>query len=162
MSRRFESSYPEHQIYEDCKALHNGAGAVASVTEDGNGAAVQIPGNVRGVIGHLDLTEAGDNVLDLLDVFIQTWFPMPGFPALGRWVDVMHFTQLTGTTATDIREYMKVNISLAQAAFETVAGGALAEATIRNIIGERWRARWEVFDGGGTHTFTFNVHLHPT
>ena len=159
---RFESSFPEHQIYEDHRALHNGAGGTVAVTASGNGDAVQIPGNVRGVIGHLDFTDSGSNVLDLLDVYIQTWLPMPGCTPAGRWVDVMHFTQLTGTTATDIYEYMKVNAGQAQAAFETVAGGALAGAAIRNIIGEQWRARWVVFDGGGTHTFTFKVHLHPT
>jgi len=156
MGTRFKSSNPEHQIYEDAAVLH--AGETVLVTGTGT-VELELPGNVRGVVVQARQSGAGSlQVLDLLDLYLQTRVPCGSGNYF--WVDVAHFTQCTGTVAT-FTEYAKVAASLDQAHFDVV-GDALAADAVRHVIGDKWRARWVVFDGGGAHSFWFSLRLQPS
>ena len=159
---RFKSSYPEHQVIEDWVCLHP-SGAETVTGQSGVATYQEIPQNINAVMACLDLTNAGSLVGDTLDVFIQTAFPAQRFAGSGNyhWIDVVHFTQLLGTQAADVLEFAKIAVALDQAHFETVSGAALAAGAKRNVIGQYWRSRWVIADGGGTHAFTFEVMLYP-
>jgi len=77
------------------------------------------------------------DVPDTLDVFVQT--TLDGT----NWVDIVHFTQITGETAK--RHYAKVVSSEPQAMFE--AGAALNAGSVRHLLGLQYRVRWEIVDG---------------
>ena len=157
---KFRSSHPEHTLQEDWVEIHPLSTEVIS-GNDGNNVATppgSLPRGTLSVTAMLYLIDAGTLVGDELDVFVQTEMPTNG---TDQWIDVIHFNKVLGNGAGDFREYGKVTCVAACAMFETVAGAALAAAAVRNILGRRWRTRWEIVDGGGTHSFEFRVSLYP-
>ena len=154
---KFRSSNPEHTLQEDWVEIH----PYSTELVDGNDAVAlykYLPKGTLSVVALLDVLDAGTLVGDELDVFVQTEMPSNG---INQWLDVIHFNKVLGNGADDFREYGKVTCVAACAMFETVAGAALAAAAVRNILGLRWRTRWEIVDGGGTHSFEFSVNLYP-
>jgi len=79
-------------------------------------------------------TEAGDT----LDVFVQTYIA-----STAKWIDVVHFTQVLGTDGA-MRFIGKIVSTLDEAIFEV--GTVLAVDTVRHILGNRWRCRWDIVD----------------
>ena len=157
---RFKSSYPEHQIYEDYKCLHalgeeSAAGAGIGTIE------AELPGDCRAVLVHCHhaITATGD-ATDLIDIVVQTRF----LDAQGteHWIDAVWFTQIDGAMAAAVEMFDKICASLNQANFDPVADPIAADGK-RHIIGDKWRVRWNITDGGGagTHAFTFSVSIHP-
>jgi len=154
---KFVSSYPEHQKREDTKLLHTPSTAVTVTGTDAAALYQEVPDCVA-IMFFLDLTDIASDAGDKLDVFIQTSY-MVG--TVERWIDIVHFAQVLGNVATDIYQIAKVSANGAEAIFETVAGAALAAGAVRNILGRRYRTRWEITAGVGTHTFGFQTGLQP-
>jgi hypothetical protein len=161
---RFESSYPEHQVYEDSVILH--ASATRSTVggpfyPDENGAETttaadsqtyQLPSDCRAIIAVLKCSDCQSLVGDKLAVVIET---LVG----GNWIQAIAFTEILGTDLNAIGQVDKIVASLDEADFVMATG--LAAGAKRHIFGEQWRARWGITDGGGTHSFTFQVSLQP-
>jgi len=157
MPPRFKSSNPEHQIYEDRVCLHPLGEEIA--VGAGVGPEHEIPGDCRAVLLHChhNITATG-NAGDLIDIVIQTAV----LDGAGNdvWVDVCWFTQIDGIMAAAVEMFDKVCASLNQAHFDIVADPIAADGK-RHVIGYKWRVRWNITDGTGTHNFTFSVSLHP-
>lgn len=96
----------------------------------------------------LDVTADESTAADKLDVFVQT--KLDGT----NWVDVVHFTQHDGNVGA-ARYVMKISAHIAEAGFEV--GSALAENTVRHLMGDEWRARWAITDDSGSASYTFSV-----
>ena len=139
------------------------AAASAARIITGQGSAVKLPREARAVAAELDLTAAASDATDTLDVYVQTLLDGT------NWIDVAHFTQCLGNGGAK-RYVLKALADAAQAGFET--GAALGANAVRNLLGDQYRARWEITEGGpgpgsgsgtghgaGTATFTFSVHL---
>lgn len=128
------------------------ASAARGATAGTAGSAVKMP-VAEGYGFVLDVTAAATDVDDTLDVAIQTLVDGT------NWVTVVSFTQCLGNGGTK-RHIAKINASVAQAMFEGAA--ALAAGSVRNWIGDAWRARWVIVDpGAGAASFTFSVSGMP-
>ena len=104
------------------------------------------------VLFMLDLLAAATEVGDTLNLFVQTLIG-------GQWVDVVHFTEILGNGSTK-RFFAKIDASLAEAMFENAS--ALAAGSVRNLIGDQWRARYVIVDAGGANaSFTFTLAAMP-
>ncbi len=121
--------------------------ASAAKTATGNGSEVRM--DVASAYAFtLDVTVDESTVADKLDVFVQT--KLDGT----NWTDVVHFTQHDGNAGAK-RYVTKIASQLGEAEFEV--GSALAEATVRDLMGDAWRVRWAVVDDSGSASFTFSV-----
>jgi len=140
------------QAKQDYDALSLIASA-ARTAATGSGSAVRLPGMMNAVVFILDVTAAATDAGDLLDVYVQTkadWI---------NWVDVVHFTQCSGTGSTK-RYFAKLIANGALTEFENAS--ALGAASARHIIGDDWRVRWAITDvGGDDASFTFSVWACP-
>lgn len=127
----------------------------AARTATGNGDSVKLLHRSRDYVGlqfTLDVTADESTAADKLDVFIQT-------KADGtNWVDVAHFTQHDGNAGA-ARYHTKIVKHLAEAEFLNAT--ALAEASVRDLFGEEWRARWAITDDSGSASYTFSVVAMP-
>lgn len=122
------------------------SGAITS-TSAGT-AAIRLPLAPNAVVVMLDVTVAATEVDDTLDFFIQT-------KMAGTWIDVIHFTQVLGNGGAK-RFVAKLISATAEAEFETAA--ALGAGSIRSIIGDEWRTRYDIVDpGAGAVSFTVEV-----
>lgn len=121
-------------------------------TETGNSgtAGVRLP-FCQAVAFVLDVTAVGTAAADTGDFFIQTMIDGT------NWVDVVHFTQLAGDGGAK-RYVAKVSADIALTEFEN--GTALGAAAVRNLIGDKWRARWAIVDDT-TPTYTFSITAIP-
>ena len=100
------------------------------------------------LIAELDVTAAATETGDTLDVYIQT--TVDGT----NWVDIVHFTQVLGDGGAK-RYYTKVVRDLAMTEFETTA--SFSAASVRGILGNRYRARWAITDASTANaSFTFS------
>lgn len=127
--------------------------ASAAQTETGQGGSVRLAERVDALAFVLDVTAAATAVDDTLDVYIQT--KLDGT----NWLDVAHFTQVLGNGGAK-RYVAKLTAALATAEFEN--GSALGEAAVRNLLGDEWRARWDITDAGTDDaSFTFSVSACP-
>lgn len=110
---------------------------------------VRNAGGYAAMLFVLDVTAAATDVGDTLDVFVQTMLPN------GSWVDVVAFTQVLGNGGAK-RYVAKVDATLAQAMFESSA--TLSAGSVRNILGNDYRARWAITDAGTDNaSFTFSI-----
>lgn len=137
------------------KAAHEATTLLASAARatDSEGSSVRLP--VAGaMVFVLDITAAATEAGDTLDVFIQT--KLDGT----NWLDIVHFTQATGTGGAK-RHVAKVVRDVAEAMFEN--GTALAAGSVRNLLGDEYRVRWDVTDATttGNISFTFSVQACP-
>jgi len=120
------------------------ASAVVTAQNTGD-PGVAVSGIRNGVIFTLDVTAAATLVGDTLDVYVQA------LTMAGKWVDVVHFTQLMGNGST--KQYRaKILAGTAEAMFENAS--ALAAGSVRNIIGDLFRMRCDV---AGSPSFTFSL-----
>ena len=121
--------------------IHEATTLLASteITADGEGDAVRLQSMVNGFAFTLDVTDANEDSGDTLDVYVQT--KLDGT----NWTDVVHFTQCTGTGGA-IRHIGKVVAQLAQTMFATST--ALAAGSVRHLLGDEWRVRYDITEGG--------------
>jgi hypothetical protein len=120
-----------------------------AVAHSVNDAAVALPRPPNGLLVELDVTAAAAAVGDTLDVFVQTM--LDGV----NWVDIVHFTQVLGNGGAK-RYFAVLAPNAGQAMFENAS--ALAVSTIRNILGDQYRVRYTIVDGGAHgQSFTFAV-----
>ena len=134
-----------------------GSGAISlhdsgAETETGTGSAILLP-YCEAIAFTIDVTAAATEVGDLLDATIQT--TINGVD----WIDVVAFTQVLGNGGA--KTYVaKLNASIAEDDFETAA--ALAAGSVRNLMGDTWRASWAITDAGDDNaSFTFSVVAMP-
>ena len=133
--------------------------ASAEKTADGNGDAVYLQSMVNAFVFTLDLTAAATDAEDLLNVYVQT--KLDGT----NWVDVVHFAQCLGDGGA-LRYIEKIEAGTSEAGFEV--SSALAAGTVRHLIGDVWRVRWDLTEAGpgvgsglGLAAFTFSVTACP-
>ena len=108
---------------------------------------------MMGMAATLDVTAALTDATDILDVRVQT--KIDGT----NWLDMMRFPGVLGNGGAK-RYVMKTVSAGTQAAFET--GTGIASATVRNLMGDEYRATWSAFDDGGANqSFTFSVSVCP-
>lgn len=128
--------------------------AVDASTDDTANASTPAKLPIAGAYGFvLAMTAAAVGADDTCDVYVQT--------RVGSlWIDVVHFTQMTGTSEPDTY-IAKICSQLATAEFDNAV--ALAAANVRNIIGDAWRVYCVVVDGGAAtaEAFTFTVTAFP-
>jgi len=129
--------------------------ASAARTTSSNGDAVRLLDGakqanqcVRGIIASLDVTVDESTLADKLDVYIQMK------PDGTNWLDVVHFTQHDGNAGAK-RYVAKILAGAAESVFEV--SSALAESTVRNLLGDEWRVRWAITDDSSSASFTFSV-----
>jgi hypothetical protein len=123
--------------------------ASQTVVADGTGTAIGDFGEFSVAMFQIDVTAAAAGSGDRLDVYVQT--TIDG----SLWFDVAHNTQHTGLSG--VKRYLsKISANLAEAEFQ--AAGTLAGGAVRNILGNQYRVRWVVTDGGGP-SFTFSVKV---
>lgn len=106
-------------------------------------------GRCRAAEFQLNVTAAATDAGDTLDVFVQT--TIDGV----NWIDIAHFTQVLGNGGAK-RFIAKVSGELAETMFEV--GSALAAGSVRNVLGDQYRVRYDVVDAGTDNaSFTFSV-----
>lgn len=118
-------------------------------TDESSG--MRLPAMMNAVSVTLDVTAAATSAADTLNVFVQTKFR-------ANWVDIMHFPQLTGTGGAK-RYTQKCLAGAAEASFEH--GSALASASVRNLLGDQYRARWSAIDANANSEWTFSMAITP-
>ena len=142
------------QVYE-AKTLSASGEKVA----DGNSDAMALQTMINAFAFTLDVTAAATDVQDTLDVYVQTLLDMV------NWVDVVHFPQCLGNGGA-VRYIEKIEAQTSEAGFNVTA--ALAAGTVRHLLGDRWRVRWDLYESGpasgsgtGLAIFTFEVTVCP-
>lgn len=125
------------------------AASEARTTSD-TGEVEMIRRPIAGLIAVLDVTAAATGAGDTLDVVVQTRIG-------SKWVDVVHFTQVVGNGGAKCH-VAKVSGTEPQAMYEV--GTALAAGSIRNVLGDQWRAKWTIASGTAP-SFTFSVTIAP-
>lgn len=126
--------------------------SAARTAATGTGTPTRLPGMVNAFGASMDVTVDESTAADKLDVYIQT--KLDGT----NWVDVIHFTQHDGNVGAK-RYYSKIAVGAALTEFENAT--ALAEAAVRNLLGDDWRVRWAITDDSGSASFTFSVTVCP-
>lgn len=96
--------------------------------------------------------ETGPN--DKLNVFIQTRV------AKGMWIDIAHFTQIKGNTDVSKPKVYMLKIAGNQMTEEFEIGDDLSPGQCRNLLGEDFRARWEI-QSGTNAIFDFEIVAVP-
>lgn len=124
--------------------------ASAARTTTGTGSSVDFPYSTDAVEFQLDVTAAATEAGDTLDVFIQT--TVDGT----NWIDVVAFTQVTGDGGAK-RHVAKILRAASESMFE--ASATLSAGSVRNLLGQKYRARWDVTDVAtlSNQSFTFSV-----
>ena len=100
----------------------------------------------------LNVTAAGSVAGDTLDVYIQA-----SADNGTTWDDFVHFTQVLGNGGAKkflARWQGMIAPTTALAAPQDVA---MAAGVAQGPHGNRWRTKWVIVNGGGTHSFTFSV-----
>ena len=123
------------------------SGAVAST----NTAEVAIPRPSQAMILVCDLTAAGTDSIDTLDVKVQTNIG-------GLWVDVAYFTQMLGNGGT--KRFAAKLMSQTAFALGDIAA-ALTAGNVRHLIGDGWRVNYVTVDADADSSFTFSVYAVP-
>lgn len=128
--------------------------APGAVTETSAGTTpARLPGMINSVAFTLVVSAAATDVGDTLDVYVQT--KLDG----SNWTDVVHFTQVLGSGGAK-RFVAKVSADVAEAMF--AAGTALAAGSVRNLIGDEWRVRYDITDASTDNaSFTIGVYACP-
>jgi len=111
--------------------------------------AVHLPWIPNGVYFMLDLTAQDDDNDDTLDIQVQT--SLGGF-----WIDVTAFSQVLGDG--NPRKYMSDLIQTSATQANSNPGVTLAANAQVHLIGDAWRARWQIVDPTGSDaSFTFSI-----
>ncbi len=123
-----------------------------TTTTSAGTAAVKPPIAPNGIAFTLDVSAAATDAVDSLDVFVQT--KLDGT----NWVDVIHFTQVIGNGGAK-RFIAKLCSPQAETMFNNAS--ALAAGSIRNLLGDEYRVRWDIVDANANASFTFSVIACP-
>lgn len=127
--------------------------ASSTETANGNSSSVRLPNAPNGMAFVLDVTSAGTDAGDTLDVKVQT--KLDG----SNWVDVVAFSQITGDGGAK-RYVGKVTGGQSESMFED--SSSLAAGSVRNLLGDAFRVSWTIADSGdGDQSFTFSVSAIP-
>ncbi len=127
--------------------------ASATVTAAGSGDEVRLPSSMQGLVATLDVTVAATAAGDILNAKVQT--KVDGT----NWLDIMHFPQVLGDGGAK-RYVLKAVAAAAEGSFSTAS--ALASATVRDLLGDTYRAVWSATDAGGAaQSFTFSLAVCP-
>ncbi len=126
--------------------------STARTAASGNSSEFRFSATPGGLYAVLDVTVDASTSADKLDVFVQT--KIDG----ANWLDVMHFTQHDGDAGAK-RYIAKIQRDAAEADVEVLA--ALAESTVRNIVGTDLRARFAITDDSASASFTFSLTVRP-
>lgn len=118
----------------------SGAGTVT-------GSAYSVPGCRTAVAFSLDVTSAATGGTDTLDVTVQG-------KVSGTWIDVCHFTQITGTDSIPETITAKIVGGVAEAMYKSSA--SLNAGSIKNVLCDQYRVTYTTVDVGGA-AFTFSV-----
>lgn len=108
---------------------------------------------LTGAVYILDVTAAGSNAGDTLDVYLQySWDDGTS------WDDFVHFAQILGNGGAKKRLAFWTLSSTAPSTPEKAPqDAALAVGVQLGPIGNTLRAKWVIVNGGGTHSFTFSI-----
>ncbi len=118
------------------------------------GSTIMLPRMDHGIVFLLAMTDKQDAAGDKLDVYVDALITS-ATGATENWIPIVHFTQQDGNGANAEVYAVKMNGHADVAEFEI--GAALAEANHRDIVGDAYRVRYTITDGGGAHSFTFSV-----
>lgn len=137
------------------RATHYSRTVKASSTEtaNGNSSSVRLPNAPNAMAFILDVTSAGTDAGDTLDVKVET--KLDG----SNWVSICAFTQITGDGGAK-RHVAKVVSSASESMFED--SSSLSAGSVRNLLGDAFRVSWTIADSGdGDQSFTFSVSAIP-
>jgi len=125
----------------EAKKTHDAVELVTSGarTSTGAGSAVRLPPPPNALVLVLDVTAAATDEGDACAVYVQTKCDST------NWVDVHRFNLLRGNGGAK-RYYAKLLANTATTEFEN--GTALTPATSRHLLGDEWRVRWVITEGG--------------
>jgi len=127
------------------------ASQTTSTTNAGTAAAkLPYPPNALSFV--LDLTAAATDAVDTLDIYIQT--KIDGT----NWVDMVHFTQIVGNGGAK-RFIAKVCGPQTENLFNNTS--ALSAGSVRHLLGDEYRVRWDITDADSNCSFTFSVVACP-
>jgi hypothetical protein len=140
-------SYPVPSPVIQIAAVTVPAGSAGPITV----APVYIPRSPNGIELSLNLTNAGTDLADTLDVKVQTKIG-------GNWVDVAYFAQMTGTGGT--KQFMAKLMPQTAFSIGDVAA-ALTAGNVRHLIGDEWQVLYTVVDANSNSAFVFNVTGRP-
>jgi len=101
----------------------------------------------------LDVTAAGTDVGDTLDVYVDT--SVDGGTV---WVNVVHFTQLLGTGGAK-RETVVINPYGTTVTAPVNTAADLASGAVRQIIGDTWRHRIVQVDADSDAAYTITLKM---
>jgi len=144
--------YLMHQLVKKLSGQNLTLLAGAARTVDSNGAAVKVGGHRR-LIVMLDVTAfGGANVAgDKLDVLIDFLAPDGA-----TWLPAGHFTQIDGNGSAAKEFMVFVAENPGTATFNVTSDPT--EGVVRPaLFGSSVRARVDITNGGGDHSFTFSV-----
>lgn len=134
----------------------NAAVLLAASTQTGagtdEGALMRLPGMINAISVTLDVTAAATSAADTLDVFVQTDIDD------ANWIDIVHFPQVAGNGGAK-RFTQKCLAGVGQGSFEH--GTALAASAVRNLLGDKYRARWSAVDANANGAWTFSLAVCP-
>lgn len=127
---------------------------VAVVASGNSGAGVLVDPVRQGITFWLGFTDIALAAGDSISVKIQT------SPDGVRWVDVLGFAGVIGTTAEPLLKAKSIYVSQPfTEANEAISDGTIAADGIECHFGSLWRARWIV--AGATPNFTFTIDALP-
>lgn len=102
----------------------------------------------------LDVTVAGSQAGDLLDVYLQS---APGDGA--TWDDFAHFTQVLGNGGAKKFIAWWTRDVTPEAEIAAPVDATMAVGVKQGPIGSDVRVKWLIVNGGGTHSFTFTLSI---
>lgn len=136
----------------------------ASAAESGNGTSTALDnmGWVKSFVARLDVTAVPSGGTPTLNVYIQTQLPS------GDWQDIAHFTEVAGSTTSQICDWGRGDGNISGIGAEGSAmtfdrffaaqDAALTAANIRVMtLGDSLRVKWVKVVGGSSGNYTFAV-----
>lgn len=137
-------------MYSRVFTLRSSAAQAAAGTVTGT--AVELGRAYRELICQLDVTAAGTDVGDTLDVYVDTTFD-----GGTKWVNIGHFTQVLGNGGAKTFVMAFCNDNPGTSAVVDVSSNANAGATRQIGFGSQLRYRGVMVDGDANGSFTYEV-----
>lgn len=104
----------------------------------------------------LRVTAAGTLVGDTLDVYLQT-----SYDGGTSWDDFAHVTQVLGNGGAKAFIVDWARDVTPTTPLKAVQDAAMAAGVNQGPVGSLIRAKWVIVNGGGTHSFTFDLLMDP-
>lgn len=126
-------------------------------TSSGAGAAVGMRryDEFRGAVFVLQVTAGGSQAGDLLDVFVQSY--------LNNTVvdDLLRFTQVLGNAPVKTFAAYWIKTVAQATPMRAPTDGTMSAGINQGGAPGLFRVKYNITNGGGTHTFTFSVTMEP-